>query len=61
VAALQSAMTTPAKLLGMENDLGVLKAGYLADIVAVVKNLVNNVKVLESATFVMKNGKVYKK
>ncbi len=61
VAALQSAMTTPAKLLGMQNELGILKAGFFADIVAVDKNPVNNVQVLESVSFVMKNGTVYKK
>ncbi len=60
VAALQSAMTTPAKLLGMENELGILKSGYLADIVAVDENPVNNVRTLESVSFVMKNGVVHK-
>lgn len=61
VAALQAAMTTPAKLLGMGSKLGVLKAGYLADIVAVDENPVKNVRTLESVSFVMKDGKVYKK
>ncbi|MFT5737525.1 MAG: imidazolonepropionase-like amidohydrolase [Maribacter sp.] len=60
VAALQSAMTTPAKLLGMDKALGILKAGYLADIVAVDENPVHNVRTLESVSFVMKEGKVYK-
>jgi len=60
VAALQAAMTTPAQLLGMENELGILKSGYLADIVAVDENPVGNVRTLESVSFVMKNGVVYK-
>jgi imidazolonepropionase-like amidohydrolase len=60
VAALQSAMTTNAKLLGMENALGALREGYLADIVAVDENPVKNVRTLEKVTFVMKNGTVYK-
>jgi len=60
VVALQAAMTTPAKLLGMENELGILKSGYLADIVAVDENPVSNVRTLESVSFVMKNGVVYK-
>jgi imidazolonepropionase-like amidohydrolase len=60
VVALQSAMTTPAKLLGMDKELGILKAGYLADIVAVDENPVHNVRTLESVSFVMKEGKVYK-
>jgi imidazolonepropionase-like amidohydrolase len=45
----------------MDKELGVLKAGYLADIVAVDENPVHNVRVLESVSFVMKDGKVYKK
>lgn len=60
VVALQAAMTTPAELLGMENELGILKSGYLADIVAVDENPVSNVRTLESVSFVMKNGVVYK-
>ncbi|MFS4416403.1 amidohydrolase family protein [Maribacter sp. 2307ULW6-5] len=60
IAALQSAMTVPAKLLGVETELGLLKTGFLADIVAVDENPVDNVRTLESVSFVMKDGKVYK-
>lgn len=60
VAALQSAMTINAKLLGMEKELGELKEGYLADIVAVDENPVKNVKTLEQVVFVMKDGKIYR-
>ncbi|WP_340075161.1 metal-dependent hydrolase family protein [Leptobacterium sp. I13] len=58
--AIQSATITNAKLLGMANELGQLKEGFLADIVAVKENPVDNVKTLEEVVFVMKDGKVYK-
>ena len=57
---LASATITNADLLGMGESLGQLKAGYLADIVAVDENPVDNVATLEKVSFVMKNGKVYK-
>lgn len=59
IAALQSAMIVPAQLLNMQNELGVLKSGFLADIVAVEENPTKNVKTLEKVSFVMKNGTVY--
>lgn len=57
---IQAATTTNAKLLGMENELGQLKAGFLADIVAVDEDPTKNVTTLEKAVFVMKEGVVYK-
>jgi len=60
VKALQSATTTNAKLLGMEEELGQLKKGFLADIVAVEANPLQEVSTLENVVFVMKDGKVYK-
>ena len=58
--AIQAATTTNAELLGMENELGQLKAGFLADIVAVDEDPTKNVNTLEKAVFVMKEGVVYK-
>ncbi|MDT7829435.1 amidohydrolase family protein [Pricia sp. S334] len=58
--ALKSATVTPAELLGMGKELGQLKAGFLADIVAVEENPENNVDTLENVVFVMKDGVVYK-
>ena len=57
---IQSATTTNAQLLGMENELGQLKAGFFADIVAVDEDPTKNVSTLEKAVFVMKEGVVYK-
>lgn len=58
--ALISATITNAKLLGIDN-LGQLKPGFIADIIAVEENPFKNVKTLEHVVFVMKDGKVYKK
>lgn len=57
---IQSATTTNAKLLGMDKELGQLKTGFIADIVAVDENPTKNLKTLEKVVFVMKEGIVYK-
>lgn len=59
--ALKSATVTNAALLGMGDELGQLKAGFLADIVAVDENPADNVETLKNVVFVMKEGKIYKK
>ncbi len=58
--AIQSATVTNASLLGMSNELGQLREGFFADIVAVNEDPVKNVSTLENVIFVMKNGIVYK-
>lgn len=58
--AIRSATITNANLLGMGSELGQLKEGFIADIVAVDENPLKNVKTLEKVVFVMKEGKVYK-
>ncbi len=60
IETLRSATITNARLLGMENELGQLKEGYVADIVAVDDNPLDNVNTLEEVSFVMKEGVVYK-
>lgn len=56
---LEAATITNAKLLGMDN-LGQIKEGYIADIVAVNENPLQNVDTLEEVVFVMKEGKIFK-
>ncbi len=58
--ALQSATTTNALLLGMQDSLGQLKEGFLADIVAVEDDPTQNVETLTKVVFVMKEGQIYK-
>jgi imidazolonepropionase-like amidohydrolase len=57
--ALQSATINAANLLGV-SDRGQLKAGMLADMVAVDGNPLEDIHVVESVSFVMKGGSVYR-
>lgn len=58
---LQSGTTVAAALLGEQNHLGRLRAGYAADVVGVPGNPLENVAVLEHARFVMKAGTIYRR
>jgi len=57
--ALQSATSVNARVFHLE-QLGQLKSGYLADVIAVEGNPVEDIKVMEAVSFVMKDGIVYK-
>ncbi|MBT8267225.1 MAG: amidohydrolase family protein [Bacteroidia bacterium] len=59
--AIQSATITNAKVLGMETKLGQLSEGFVADIVATDEDPTQNINTMENVTFVMKEGKIYKK
>jgi imidazolonepropionase-like amidohydrolase len=52
--------SSAAKLLGWDDRLGTLAAGKFADVVAVPGDPLKDITVLERASFVMKNGVVYK-
>lgn len=58
--AIQAATVTNAELLNVADELGQLKAGFFADIVAVNDDPAKNIKTMENVVFVMKNGKIYK-
>ena len=60
IEALRSATVTNANLLGVGDEIGQLKNGYLADIVAVYGDPLKDITLLENLSFVMKNGVVYK-
>lgn len=60
-AVLQADLLNGAKLLGWEGQIGSLEPGYLADIVAVPGDPLQDIAVLENVGFVMKGGVVYKK
>lgn len=60
MAAIQSATITGAKLLKMENELGQLAPGFLADIIAVAQDPSENISTLKEVKFVMKEGKAVK-
>lgn len=57
---IQAATITNAKILKMENEIGQLKKGFFADIIAVDEDPIKNINTMENVVFVMKNGKVYK-
>lgn len=59
--AIQSATMEAAKLLRMEDKLGSLEKGKLADIIAVSGNPLDDIGILQTIDFVMKDGVVYKK
>lgn len=60
-AVLQADLINGAKLLGWEGQIGELKPGYFADIVAVSGDPIKDISVVEKVSFVMKGGVVYKK
>jgi imidazolonepropionase-like amidohydrolase len=60
LAALQTATINAADLLGWSKKTGTLEAGKWADIIAVDKNPLDDVRVLQDVKFVMKAGVVYK-
>jgi imidazolonepropionase-like amidohydrolase len=60
LAAIQSATTTNAMLLGIGNEVGQIKENFFADIIAVDESPLNTIKTLEKVVFVMKDGKIYK-
>jgi imidazolonepropionase-like amidohydrolase len=56
--AITSATSTAAFILGQKDRLGQLKAGFVADIVAVEGNPLEGITILEDVGFVMKEGEV---
>jgi imidazolonepropionase-like amidohydrolase len=61
LAVLQADFLNGAKLLGWEGQIGALESGYLADVVAVAGDPLQDIGVLQNVSFVMKGGVVYKK
>jgi len=61
LAALQADLLNGAKLLGWDGQIGALKLGYFADIVAVPGDPLQDISVTKNVAFVMKGGVVYRK
>jgi imidazolonepropionase-like amidohydrolase len=59
-AVLQADLLHGAKLLGWEGQIGQLKPGFYADVVAVEGNPLEDITALERVKFVMKGGKTVK-
>jgi imidazolonepropionase-like amidohydrolase len=56
LAALQADLLNGARLMGLSGQIGELKAGYFADIVAVPGSPLDDITVVQHVSFVMKGG-----
>jgi len=61
LAVLQADLLNGAKLLGWQDQIGALKKGYFADIIAVPGDPLQDISVTTKVSFVMKGGIVYRK
>jgi len=60
IETIQSATLNAAKLLRIEDKLGSIKVGKLADLVAVDGDPLENITLMENISFVMKDGVIVK-
>jgi imidazolonepropionase-like amidohydrolase len=58
---LKADLLNGAKLLGWEGQIGELKAGYFADVIAVPGNPLDDISATQHVSFVMKGGMIYKR
>ncbi|MEJ1240673.1 amidohydrolase family protein [Chryseolinea sp. T2] len=58
--AIKSATSVPAGIMGMADKIGTIAPGMIADIVGTDENPVKNIRTMETVSFVMKEGVVYK-
>ena len=58
IDALKSATATDAELFGIDQKVGTLEKGKLADVIAVPGDPTVNITATEHVSFVMKEGKV---
>jgi len=61
VDVLRAGLINGAKLLGWAGQVGELKPGYLADVIAVRGNPLADISAVTKVAFVMKGGVVYRR
>jgi imidazolonepropionase-like amidohydrolase len=59
--ALAAATSTDARVIGRAGDLGRVRAGYLADLVAMPGDPTSAIEAAEHVDFVMKGGRIYRR
>ena len=59
--ALKAATSGNARILEIDGDLGHVREGYLADLIAVEGDPTTDIRALRRVGFVMKDGIIYKK
>jgi imidazolonepropionase-like amidohydrolase len=59
--AMTAATATDARIVGHAGDLGRVKAGFLADLVAMPGDPIAAIDAAEHVDFVMKGGKIYRR
>ena len=57
--ALRTATIAPAQTLGLDSQLGSLKAGKLADIIVINGDVSQDIRVSDKVTYTMINGRLY--
>ncbi len=60
LAVLQADLLNGARLLQWDGQIGALKAGYFADVIAVPGDPLQDISAVEKVAFVMKGGVVYR-
>lgn len=60
LASIQAGTVNGAKVLCWHGQIGALKPGYFADVIAVPGNPLEDIAVLEKVAFVMKGGVIYR-
>jgi imidazolonepropionase-like amidohydrolase len=61
LSVLQADLLNGAKLLGWEGQIGSLEPGYLADVIAITGDPLEDISATNNVGFVMKGGSIYKK
>jgi len=60
IEALRAGTSVDAELLGIQDKLGTLESGKLADIVVIPGDPIQNIRQVEKVIFVMKEGVIYR-
>lgn len=61
LAVLRADLLNGAKVLAWQGQIGELKPGYFADVIAVPGNPLHDISVVQNVSFVMKDGIIYKR